>query len=68
MEGFELVHGSQTDEDEYIIGPTEALPALKMLTVQLVFFGHTHQQADFPSTAWAGFRVWIVFRIRTAKA
>jgi predicted phosphodiesterase len=47
MEGFELVHGSQTDEDEYIIGPTEALPALKMLTVQLVFFGHTHQQGGF---------------------
>jgi len=47
MEGFELVHGSQTDEDEYIIGPTQALAALKMLTLQLVFFGHTHQQGGF---------------------
>jgi predicted phosphodiesterase len=47
MEGFELVHGSQVDEDEYIVGPTQAIPALRMLTLQLVFFGHTHHQGGF---------------------
>jgi predicted phosphodiesterase len=47
MEGFELVHGSQSDEDEYIVNPTQALPALRMLTVHLAFFGHTHHQGGF---------------------
>jgi diadenosine tetraphosphatase ApaH/serine/threonine PP2A family protein phosphatase len=47
MEGFELVHGSETDEDEYIVGPAQALPALRTVTVQLVFFGHTHHQGGF---------------------
>jgi predicted phosphodiesterase len=47
LEGFELVHGSQIDEDEYIVGATQALPALQALTVQLGFFGHTHHQGGF---------------------
>jgi predicted phosphodiesterase len=47
MEGFELVHGSQMDEDEYIVSVTQALPALRALTVQLGFFGHTHHQGGF---------------------
>ena len=47
MEGFELVHGSETDEDEYIVSATQALPALRRLTVQLAFFGHTHHQGGF---------------------
>jgi predicted phosphodiesterase len=47
MEGFEMVHGSQTDEDEYIVGPAQAHAALQTLTLQLVFFGHTHQQGGF---------------------
>src|SRR5438034_97325 len=27
LDGFELVHGSPADEDEYIAGPVQALPA-----------------------------------------
>jgi predicted phosphodiesterase len=47
MPGFEIVHGSADDEDEYIAGPAEAIPALRSQTLQLVFFGHTHQQGGF---------------------
>jgi predicted phosphodiesterase len=47
MPGFEIVHGSAEDEDEYVTGAAEALPALRAQTLQLVFFGHTHQQGGF---------------------
>jgi len=44
---FQIVHGSVADEDEYIVGPIQALPALRALKVPLVFFGHTHHQGGF---------------------
>ncbi|MGH9325238.1 MAG: metallophosphoesterase family protein [Terriglobia bacterium] len=44
---FEVVHGSEQDEDEYILGSAEAIPALKSQTAPLVFFGHTHCQGGF---------------------
>ncbi len=47
MDGFQIVHGSPADEDEYIFGPGQALPTLRELTIQLVFFGHTHFQGGF---------------------
>lgn len=47
MNGFEIVHGSPADEDEYIFGAVQALPALRNLTTQTVFFGHTHHQGGF---------------------
>ena len=47
MPGFEMVHGSAEDEDEYITGAAEAIPALRTQSVQLVFFGHTHLQGGF---------------------
>lgn len=50
MNGFQIVHGSPLDEDEYIFSPLEALPALRSLTFQTVFFGHTHQQGGFMLT------------------
>lgn len=50
MDGIELVHGSPADEDEYIVGPSQALPALRTATVQVVFFGHTHHQGGFMLT------------------
>jgi predicted phosphodiesterase len=50
LDGFELVHGSPADEDEYIAGPVQALPALRSLTLQTVFFGHTHHQGGFMLT------------------
>jgi predicted phosphodiesterase len=50
MNGFEMVHGSPIDEDEYIFGPGQALPTLRSLTLQVVFFGHTHFQGGFMLT------------------
>lgn len=50
LNGFQIVHGSPEDEDEYIFGPMEALPALRNLTAQTVFFGHTHWQGGFMLT------------------
>ncbi len=51
MEGFILVHGSPEDEDEYILGPAQALPLLRGPEAQLVCFGHTHVQGGFTLTA-----------------
>jgi len=50
MDGFQVVHGSPKDEDEYIFGPVEALPTLRNLTSQAVIFGHTHYQGGFMLT------------------
>jgi predicted phosphodiesterase len=47
IEWFEIVHGAPIDEDEYILGPGQALPALRNLRAQAVFFGHTHYQGGF---------------------
>lgn len=47
VDGFELVHGSPRDEDEYIVEPFEALPALEGASSPVVFFGHTHLQGGF---------------------
>ncbi|HZP00275.1 MAG TPA: metallophosphoesterase family protein [Terriglobia bacterium] len=47
LETFGIVHGAPLDEDEYLLAPTDALPALKALPTQLVFFGHTHIQGGF---------------------
>ncbi len=56
VNGFQIVHGSPADEDEYLFGPTQALPALRSLTVQRVFFGHTHFQGGFTLTPAGAFR------------
>jgi predicted phosphodiesterase len=47
MEGFIFVHGSPNNEDEYIMGPVQALPLLQAPESQLVCFGHTHVQGGF---------------------
>jgi predicted phosphodiesterase len=47
MEGFIFVHGSPSNEDEYILGPGQALPMLRSPETQLVCFGHTHLQGGF---------------------
>ncbi len=50
INGFQIVHGSPADEDEYIFGPGQALPTLRNLTTQVTFFGHTHFQGGFMLT------------------
>ena len=56
LDGFELVHGSPADEDEYIVGSVQALPVLRSLTLQTVFFGHTHHQGGFVLTSQGSFQ------------
>ncbi len=50
MEGFSIVHGSPLDEDQYIVGPAQALPLLRAPQSQTVFYGHTHFQGGFMVT------------------
>lgn len=50
VSSFAIVHGSPLDEDEYMLGPGGALPALRGLTTQTVCFGHTHSQGGFMLT------------------
>ena len=47
MDWFQIVHGSPVDEDEYVLGPGQALPALRSLSSQMTLFGHTHNQGGF---------------------
>ncbi len=47
LNGFAIVHGSPIDEDEYILGPSQALPTLREPMTQVVLFGHTHCQGGF---------------------
>lgn len=56
VEGFELAHGSTSDEDEYVFTAGEALNAFAYLESRLVFFGHTHVQGGY---------VWNRARVET---
>lgn len=44
---MQLVHGSPSDEDEYVVSLGDALAPLITLTMPLTFFGHTHLQGGF---------------------
>ncbi len=48
LDGFQLVHGSPLDEDEYLISPMDARNVFPYMEADLIFFGHTHVQC-----AWA---------------
>ncbi len=56
LDGFQLVHGSPLDEDEYILGPADAGLVFTYLDMPLTFFGHTHLQGGF---------IWNHARIET---
>jgi len=47
MDGFLIVHGSPLDEDDYIVGPGQALPVLRAPQTQVICFGHSHYQGGF---------------------
>jgi predicted phosphodiesterase len=47
LDGFQIVHGSPLDEDEYILGAGQAFPLLRSPQTQTVCFGHTHHQGGF---------------------
>jgi predicted phosphodiesterase len=56
LDGFQIVHGSPLDEDEYILSPLEALTNLRAMSAPLVLFGHTHHQGGFLLSAMARFQ------------
>jgi diadenosine tetraphosphatase ApaH/serine/threonine PP2A family protein phosphatase len=47
LDGYELVHGSPFDEDEYLVDRDEALAVEEGLHASLCFFGHTHLQGGW---------------------
>lgn len=53
--GFELIHGSPEDEDEYLISIEDARLVSASVRIPLFFFGHTHLQGGFALQA-AGVR------------
>jgi predicted phosphodiesterase len=58
--GFQLVHGSPYDEDEYLLGAAEAVEAFGYLDGMLAFFGHTHVQGGF---LWNHARVETIAKV-----
>jgi predicted phosphodiesterase len=60
LDGFEVVHGSPYDEDEYVLATVEAGQAFCYLESRLAFFGHTHVQGGF---LWNHSRVEIIGRV-----
>ena len=59
VDGFQLVHGSPYDEDEYVLNPDEAGQAFSYLEARVAFFGHTHVQGGF---IWNQSRVEVIPR------
>jgi diadenosine tetraphosphatase ApaH/serine/threonine PP2A family protein phosphatase len=55
-DGFQVVHGSPFDEDEYVVAADEAWQAFGYLERRLAFFGHTHVQGGF---------IWNQSRVET---
>lgn len=47
VDGFQILHGSPTDEDEYLITEHDAAAAVPYLDSPVSFFGHTHVQGGF---------------------
>ena len=47
VDGFQLIHGSPLDEDEYLLSMTDARNVFSYLQTNLAFFGHTHLQGGF---------------------
>jgi predicted phosphodiesterase len=60
IDGFEVVHGSPYDEDEYVLATGEAGQAFSYLESRLAFFGHTHVQGGF---IWNHSRVETIGRV-----
>jgi len=56
VDGFQVVHGSPYDEDEYVLAAGEAGLAFGYLEARLAFFGHTHVQGGF---------IWNQSRVET---
>ncbi|HYL35457.1 MAG TPA: metallophosphoesterase family protein [Bryobacteraceae bacterium] len=47
IDGFEILHGSPLDEDEYLISASDVAQVAPYLDSAVSFFGHTHLQGGF---------------------
>jgi predicted phosphodiesterase len=47
VDGFQLIHGSPVDEDEYLVSVTDARNVFPYLEASVAFFGHTHLQGGY---------------------
>lgn len=47
VDGFQLIHGSPMDEDEYLISVADARNVFPYLEANIAFFGHTHLQGGY---------------------
>jgi predicted phosphodiesterase len=47
VNGYQILHGSPTDEDEYLVAAQEVARVRFYLNTKLSFFGHTHVQGGF---------------------
>jgi predicted phosphodiesterase len=56
LDGFQILHGSPWDEDDYVMGADEAGQAFGYMESRVAFFGHTHLQGGF---------IWNHSRIET---
>ncbi len=45
--GFQIIHGSPVDEDEYVLTEREVSNVAPYLDADITFFGHTHVQIGF---------------------
>jgi diadenosine tetraphosphatase ApaH/serine/threonine PP2A family protein phosphatase len=47
VDGFQLVHGSPADEDEYLVDTWDVHQIYRAILSDLYFFGHSHVQGGF---------------------
>jgi predicted phosphodiesterase len=47
IDGFQILHGSPLDEDEYLVSERDAAQVAPYLDSGVSFFGHTHLQGGF---------------------
>ncbi|HTA67633.1 MAG TPA: metallophosphoesterase family protein [Bryobacteraceae bacterium] len=47
VNGFQIVHGSPLDEDEYVVSEQDVAQVAPYLDSSVSFFGHTHLQCGF---------------------
>jgi len=47
IDGFQIVHGSPLDEDEYVVSEHDVAQIAPYLDAPVSFFGHTHLQCGF---------------------
>jgi len=51
LAGFQFVHGSPLDEDEYLVSVRDAVEPLLITAAPVTFFGHTHLQGSFETNS-----------------